>query len=140
MYKPRSALLVPLLALLAISCGVTFRSADRTSGTLATAPGPTVPSEPTVTSTANLPLPSGEASDCDDLASGTVSLADPRLDRVNQISNRLKEFGASGFSVGVGASCVVTVTAGELRPEILEWLGSLRPAVKLELGQPVRAL
>lgn len=131
------------IALTATACASRLFSTDTTSR----GPEPTesVMSSPSssvdvVSTTAgSLPVPIQPAN-CSDLALGPVSLSDPRFDRVTEISNRLKAYGVSGFYVGAGASCDVTVTAGDLPPDIVEWLRSLRPPITLELGREIRTL
>ena len=138
-------LFASVLAMTASACAANPNSADAIgrshetteSVTSASAFSTSVDVVPT---TAEVVARPNQPANCSDLAVGPVSLSDPRFERVTEISNQLKAYGVSGFYVGAGASCDVSVTAGDLPPDIVEWLRSLQPTITLELGHEVRPL
>lgn len=136
-----SVLFASIMALAATACVATHSSVSRAGRPHETTEPATSSSfVGVVPTTAELLAPPRQPATCSDVAVGPVSFSDPRFDRVTEISNQLKARGVVGFYVGLGASCGVTVVAGDLPVDIVDWLRALRPPVTLELGQQVRAL
>lgn len=128
-----------VIAMAATACASRFPSADTTRPPQTTTPAATSSSSVSRT-TAEPSNPPNQLANCSNAASGPVFPSDSRFDRVTEVSNQLKGLGASGFYVGLGTACEVIVIAGDLPPDVVEWLRSLRPSVTLELGQQVRSL